>query len=125
VIADTSGLSRDVIAAAIEVHRVLGPGLLESAYSRCLARELAERRLSFQREVVVPVNYKGEQIDCAFRADLVIEGRLLVEVKCAIAVLPIHRAQTLTYLKLLGLKHALILNFHSRRLVDGIRSVLG
>jgi GxxExxY protein len=125
MLVDASGLSHSVIAAAIEVHRVLGPGLLESAYSRCLGRELGTRGLPFRREIIVPVVYKGERVDHGFRADMVVAERLLVEVKCVSALLPIHRAQAITYLKLLDLKHGLIINFYSRRLVDGIRSVIG
>ena len=124
MLADTTGLSRVVIGAAIEVHRVLGPGLLESVYSRCLARELGSRGLPFRREVIVPVIYKGERIDHGFRADMIVSDRLLVEIKCASSLLAIHRAQTITYLRLLGLKHGLVMNFHSRRLVDGIWSVV-
>lgn len=125
MLADTTGLSKAVIGAAIEVHRVLGPGLLESAYSRCLALELATRGLAFRREVTVPVIYKGERIDYGFRADMIVSDRLLVEIKCVSGLLAIHRAQTITYLRLLGLKHGLVINFHSRRLVDGIWSVVG
>jgi GxxExxY protein len=117
-------LSDVVIGAAVEVHRALGPGLLESAYSECLALELVERRLPFRREVTVPVMYKGRRIDHGFRADLIIDGKLLVELKCVSAILPIHKVQVATYLSLLSLGRGLLINFHSRRVVDGVRSVL-
>ena len=90
--------TRDIIAAAIEVHRVLGPGLLESAYSRCLQQELSTRKLAFVTEQRVPLVYKGATLDCEYRLDLLVEGAVVVEVKALAAVLPIHQAQLLTYL---------------------------
>ena len=103
---------------------MLGPGLLESAYASCLAFELFDRGIAFDREVSVPVVYKHRRIDEGFRADFVIDGRLLVEIKSVQAVAPIHRAQVITYLKPLGLKRALLINFHVRRLVDGVSSIV-
>jgi GxxExxY protein len=124
MIAGHEELSRVVIGAAIAVHRAMGPGLLESAYAVCLAAEFDSRQLRYQREVVAPVIYREQRIDHAFRADFVVDQRLLVEIKCVEALLPVHRAQTTTYLRLLGLDRGLLINFHSRRLVEGIRSVV-
>ena len=114
-------LSEKVIGAAIEVHRVLGPGLLESAYEKCLCHELAERRLVFERQVPVPVSYKGIAIECGYRADLVVERALLVELKAVEKILPIHHAQVLTYLRLSGIRTGLLMNFNTKVLKDGIK----
>ena len=117
-------LSKCVIAAAIEVHRELGPGLLESAYLDCMTIELTNRDIPFRREVTVPFMYKGKRVDHGFRADLIVDGRLLVELKCVAVILPVHKAQAATYLRLLSLDRGILINFHSRRLVDGVKSVL-
>jgi len=114
-----------IIGAAIEVHRELGPGLLESAYTTCLAYELLQRKLDFFREAPVPVVYKGERIDCGYRIDLLVEGDVIVEVKSVDALLPIHTAQVLTYLRLTGARRALLLNFNGVTLKEGLRSYLG
>ena len=114
-------LSEKVIGAAIEVHRVLGPGLLESAYEKCLCHELVERRLAFERQVPVPVSYKGIAIECGYRADLVVERALLVELKAVAKILPIHHAQVLTYLRLSGIRTGLLMNFNTKVLKDGIK----
>ena len=110
-----------VIGAAIEVHRFLGPGALESAYLSCLAFELGFRGLSVRREVPVPVRYKGLLIDCAYRMDLLIEDSVVVEVKAVSRLLAIHEAQLLSYLRLSGLQLGLLVNFHEQRLKDGVR----
>jgi GxxExxY protein len=94
-------LIESVIGAAIEVHRSLGPGLLESAYAQCLALELSDRAIPFRREVTVPFVYKGQRIDHGFRVDFVVNGELLVEIKSAESMLPLHRAQVVTYLRLM------------------------
>ena len=112
--------SRRLIGAAIEVHRALGPGLLESAYVRCLEWELKSVGMDVEREVVVPLWFRGHQIDAAYRIDLLVEGQLVVEVKCVKKIEPIHRAQLLTYLKLTGLRTGFIFNFHVPQLRDGI-----
>src|SRR5215467_8851491 len=117
-------LSKIVIGAAIDVHRELGPGLLESAYLDCMTIELNNRGLRFRREVTVPVIYKGQRVEHGFRADLIVDGRLLVELKCVAVILPVHKAQVATYLKLLSLERGLLINFHARRLVDGVKSIL-
>jgi len=117
-------LSNRVILAAIEVHRHLGPGLLESAYSACLCRELTFLEIPFNREKVLPVMYKGLKLDCGYRMDLVVEDRLVLELKCVDKILPIHEAQLLTYLKLSGLKAGLILNFNCKLMKEGIKRMV-
>jgi GxxExxY protein len=119
-----SGLGRMVIGAAIEVHRHLGPGLLESAYQRCLVKELETRGLSVAREVAVPMRYKGEDIGTAYRIDLLIENTLIVELKSVESLHPIHIAQLLTYLRLTNKPVGLLINFNTVLLKDGIRRVL-
>jgi len=114
-------LTEQVIGAAIEVHRELGPGLLESAYEACLCHELASRGLRLQRQVALPVRYKGVHLDCGYRLDLVVEDRVVVEVKAVEALLPVMEAQLLTYLRLSGKRVGLLINFHARVLKDGIR----
>jgi GxxExxY protein len=117
-------LTGDIIAAAIEVHRVLGPGLLESAYAACLHQELAARNLGFVREQRIPVVYKGTTLDCGYRLDLIVHGAVVVEVKAIADVLPIHQAQLLTYLRLLALPVGLVINFNVDRLVKGVKRVV-
>jgi GxxExxY protein len=102
-----------VIGACIEVHRHLGPGLLESAYELCLAHELQLRGLRVERQRPVPLLYKGISLDCGYRLDLVIDDALVVEIKAVDRLMPIHRAQVLTYLRLTGLRVGLLVNFHS------------
>ena len=124
MLARPSALVRSVIGCAIEVHRTVGPGLLESAYESCLTLELHDRGITFARQVPVPMLYKSRRLDCGYRADLIVENELLLELKAIERLLPIHQAQVLTYLKLIDLHHGLIINFNVRRLVDGIRSVV-
>ena len=112
-------LTGSIIGAAIEVHRVLGPGLLESAYESCLAHELRLRGLEVRCQVPLPVVYKGTPLDVGYRLDLVVEDRVLVETKCTESILPIHRAQILTYLRLSGLRLGLLLDFKVATLRDG------
>lgn len=121
---DTNHLSQATIGAAIEVHRHLGPGLLESSYQACLGRELELRGLHYEREVVLPLEYKGERLAKCYVIDLVVGGRLLVEVKAVERLLPIHTAQLITYLRLKGLSAGLLVNFHVEQLVRGVRRVL-
>jgi GxxExxY protein len=113
-----------VIGCAIEIHRILGPGLLESAYEECLCHELRLRQLPFERQKMVPVVYKGAHLDSAYRLDLLVDGRVIVEVKTVEKLLPIHDAQLLTYLRLTGIKTGLLLNFNSPVLKDGIRRMV-
>ena len=115
-----------IIGAAIEVHKHLGPGLLESAYEECLCHELHLRNIPFQRQVPLPVVYKGAKLDCGYRIDLLVKGEVVVELKAIEGVLPIHEAQTLTYMRLGGWKVGLIINFNVPIVVKGIkRLVLG
>ena len=115
-----------VIGAAIEVHRHLGPGLLESAYEECLCQELKLRNIPFKRQVPLPINYKGVQLDCCYRIDLLVNDELVVELKAMDQLLPIHAAQVITYMRLGGWKVGLLLNFGLPTLKQGIkRLVLG
>jgi GxxExxY protein len=113
-----------VIGSAIEVHKHLGPGLLESAYEECRAFELRQQGIDFQRQVPLPILYKGIQLDCAYRMDLVVERYLIIEIKTVEQLLPIHQAQLLTYLKLSNLKFGLLLNFNVALLRDGIKRMI-
>lgn len=114
-------LTRKIVGAAIAVHDALGPGLLESAYERCLCRELSLRGIEHRRQVELPVVYKGERLDVGYRLDILVEELVVVELKTVDAILPVHEAQVLTYLKLSGLKTALILNFNVPLMVDGVK----
>ena len=114
-------ISEVVIAAAIEVHRALGPGLLESAYQNCLRHELRLRNIAFCHEVLLPVEYKGLKLDCGYRLDLLVMEQVVVEVKSVAQVDPIHEAQLLTYLRLGGWKLGLLINFNVPVLKDGIK----
>jgi len=116
-------LSNTIIGAAIEVHRHLGPGLLETAYHQCLTYELSLRKIAFETEKSVPVEYKGVRLDCGYRLDFLVENKVVLELKAVDRLLPIHDAQMLTYLKLTGCKLGLILNFNVPVLKDGIKRV--
>jgi GxxExxY protein len=118
------GLSQRVTGCAIEVHRVLGPGLLESAYERCLAHELAAAKIPFVQQMAVLVDYKGEVLDCGYRADLVVDGKIIVELKCCDGITSVHQAQLLTYMKLAKIGTGLLLNFNAKRLKDGIKRMV-
>jgi GxxExxY protein len=119
-------LTEVIIGAAIEVHRALGPGLLESAYEECLCRELSLRDIPFERQRPLPLQCKGISLDCGYRLDLLVADKVVVEIKAVEAVLPIHEAQLLTYLKLGGWQVGLLINFNVPVLKDGIRRrVLG
>lgn len=113
-------LTQQVIAAAIEVHQALGPGLLESAYEHCLCHELSLRQIQYKRQVVLPLRHKGTMLDCGYRLDILVEDQVVIEMKTVEKILPVHKAQLLTYLRLLPAKVGLILNFHEARLKDGI-----
>jgi GxxExxY protein len=114
-------LSQRVIGLAIEVHRELGPGLLESAYEECLAYEFSQAGISFKRQVPQPVRYKGRTLDCGYRLDFVVERRLVIELKAVEQILPIHEAQLITYLKLSGIHVGLLINFNVAVLKHGLR----
>jgi len=120
----TTPLGRQVLGCAIEVHAALGPGLLESMYQRCLAREFELNSLSFRQQVPLPIAYKGILVGLGYRVDFLVQGELLLELKTVERVLPIHDAQILTYLRLLGLRQGFLINFNSRRLMDGVKSYL-
>jgi len=113
-------ITEAVIGAAMEVHRTLGPGLLESAYIQCLCYELALRKVAFQLELPLPVQYKGVKLDCGYRLDLVAVDAVVVEVKAVETITPLHQAQLLTYLRLGGWKVGLLINFNVPVLRDGI-----
>ena len=118
-------LTRKIIAAAIEVHKILGPGLLESAYRLCLAFELQNQGLHYKQELVVPILYKDKKIDCGFRLDFLVENAVILELKSVESVLPVHEAQLLTYLRLTGRQVGLLINFNETMLKNGIhRKVL-
>ena len=117
-------ITERVIACAIEVHRTLGPGLLESDYQQSLAREFQLRHLSFERETGLATEYKGLLIDCAYRMDFVVENLVVVELKATEVLLPVHDAQLLTYLRLGGWKVGLLINFNVKLLKSGIRRLV-
>ena len=114
-------LSQNVIGCAIEVHRQLGPGLLESAYRQCRAFELSNAVIPFQMEVPLPVRYKDVLLDCGYRIDLLVSGDLIVEIKSVESLLPIHQAQILTYMRLAKVPIGLLLNFNVTKLQSGIK----
>jgi len=122
--AKTNQIAERVIGAAIEVHRALGPGLLESAYGECLCRELGLVGLKFERQVALPVSYKGATLDCGYRLDIVVEGRIILELKSVDRLEGIHVAQLLTYLKLSGLRVGYLINFNGSVLKNGIKRVV-
>jgi GxxExxY protein len=113
-----------IIGAAIEVHRALGPGLLESAYEECLCHELYLRGLAFERQVDLPVAYKGLHLGCGYKIDLIVEQEVVLELKAIETILPVHEAQLLTYLKLSGKHVGLLINFNTPVLTRGIRRVV-
>ena len=119
-------LTEKIIGAVIEVHRALGPGLLESAYEECLCHEFHLRGICFERQRPLPVEYKGVKLDCGYRLDLIVENKVILEIKCVEHVLPVHEAQLLTYLRMTGMRVGLILNFNISTLVRGgvVRKVL-
>ena len=116
-------LTAQIIGAAIEVHRRLGPGLLESAYQACLARELSLRNVPFEREVSLPIEYEGIQIDCSYRLDFVVAGKVVIELKAVDALQKVHEARLLTYLRLSGLRVGLLINFNVALIKDGITRI--
>jgi GxxExxY protein len=117
-------ITHQILSAAIEVHRILGPGLLESAYMQCLLFELHARNLRHVTQRAIPLVYKGIQLDGYYRADLIVEDVIVVEVKSVAAMLPVHEAQTLTYMKLTKCPVGLVINFNVKRLMDGVNRLL-
>lgn len=123
-ILDVNKTTESIIGAAIEVHRHLGPGLLESAYEECLCEELLLRKIPFKRQIVLPVTYKGKMLDIGYRVDLLVNDEVVVELKTVDSILLIHEAQTLTYMRLGGWQVGLILNFHVTILKNGIKRLV-
>src|SRR5215813_5090212 len=119
-----NGLTEKIIGAAIEVHKVLGPGLLESAYEECLAHELRLANISFERQVPLPISYKSLQLDCGYRLDFLVERTVVLELKPVEDLQPIHQAQVLTYLKLGGWPIGLLINFNVPVLKKGIKRLV-
>ncbi len=117
-------LARNVIGCAIEVHKVLGPGLLESAYQCCLCHELTLQGIPFEKEKPLPVVYKGCELDCGYRMDILVANEIILELKSVDKLLPIHDAQLLSYLKLAGLRQGLLINFNVMLLKDGLKSLV-
>jgi GxxExxY protein len=121
---ELDSLSGKIIGAAIEVHKELGPGLLENAYEACLHHELSLRGIHAERQVPLPVEYKGLLIECGYRLDLVVERKIVVELKAISEVLPVHRAQLLSYARLGKYPLGLLINFHELLLKDGVHRVI-
>jgi len=119
-------ITESIIGAAIEVHKALGPGLLESAYEECLCKELSLRGIKFTRQITVPVEYKNTKLECGYRLDLLVENSIVVEIKSVEKLMPVHEAQLLTYLRLGHWNIGLLINFNVSLLKDGVRRrVLG
>ena len=116
-------LTGSVIGAAIEVHKTLGPGLLESIYEECLCRELELREISYERQKEIPIEYKGSKLDCSYRIDILVANKLILEIKAREVIQGVHEAQLLTYLKLTGLKVGLLINFNVPVLKEGIKRI--
>jgi GxxExxY protein len=114
-------LSKEIIGAAIEVHKFLGPGLLESAYEECLCYELGNRGLKYERQKPIPVVYKDIKLECGYRADIIVENKILLELKSVDAINPIHEAIVLTYLKFSTIRVGLLINFNVTQLKNGIK----
>jgi GxxExxY protein len=121
---ETNELTHAIIAAAIEVHKRLGPGLLESAYRVCLSYELRKRGFEVVEEKPVPVIYDDVKLECGFRADLLVNGQVVVELKAKSEIHSVDKAQTLSHLRLLGLRFGLLINFHEVKLVDGVNRIV-
>jgi GxxExxY protein len=117
-------ITEAIIGAAINVHKALGPGLLETAYEACIAYELVEKGLKIEQQKPLPLVYKQVKLDCGYRLDLFVEGKVIVEIKAVDQLLPIHKAQLLSYLKLSGCKMGLLINFNVKLLTDGIVRVI-
>ena len=117
-------LTERVIGFAIEVHRLLGPGLLESAYEECLCFELKQNGVSFKRQMFLPVVYKSVRLDCGYKLDIVVQHQVILELKTVERLMPIHEAQMLTHMRLSGIGTGLLLNFNSAVLKDGIRRLM-
>ena len=118
---DRDPVTERIIGCAIEVHRALGPGLLESAYQKCLEFELSQHGMKFRQQVPLPVEYKSTRIECGYRIDLLDDDAVIVELKSVDQLAPVHEAQLLTYMKLALIRTGLLINFNQQRLIDGLR----
>jgi len=118
---DSDPLTQRIIGCAIEVHRTLGPGLLESAYEQCMAHEMALQEIAFRLQVPTPIVYKGLRLDCAYKADIVVQERVIVELKSVETLTALHHAQLLTYMKVAQAEIGLLINFNVPRLIDGVK----
>ncbi len=121
---DFDALSNRVIGCALEVHRALGPGLLESSYEQCLAYELSLAGIAFELQRPLPINYKGVRLDCGYRVDVLVEDTLILEIKAVEALLGIHEAQLLTYLRLSGKRTGILINFNVQHLRSGLKRMV-
>lgn len=119
-----SDLTETIIGCAIEVHRALGPGLLESVYEECLCYELQLKGLNIERQKILPIAYKEVKLEAGYRLDLVVEGKVIVELKCIEKLMPVHEAQIMTYLRLTRIKTGLLINFFTPVLKDGIKRIV-
>lgn len=117
----TEAAARELVDASVQVHQALGPGLLESVYEHCLEHELLHRGVPVRRQVPVPVSYRGEKLEAGYRLDLVVDGRVVAEIKAIEAIAPIHEAQLLTYLRLSGIRLGFLLNFNTVLLKHGLK----
>ena len=124
IIEELNKITKTIIGAAIAVHKELGPGLLESAYEACLAYELTERGLIVERQKALPVKYKEVNLDCGYRIDLLVDGKIIIELKAVQKIEPVFEAQLLSYLKLSGCKVGLLINFNAKMLKNGIRRLV-
>ena len=118
---DNDPLTQSIIGCAIEVHRTLGPGLLESAYEQCMAHEMTLQQIAFRLQVPTPVEYKGLRLACAYKADVIVQERVIVELKSVETVTALHHAQLLTYMKVSRAEVGLLINFNVPRLIDGVK----
>jgi GxxExxY protein len=121
---DINDLTGQIIGSAIEVHKALGPGLLESVYEECLCHEFNLREIPYKKQHAVPVQYKGAKLDCGYRIDILVDDRVILELKAVNCLEPIHEAQVLTYLKLTGLRVGLLINFNVSVLRDGLKRLV-
>ncbi len=119
-----SGTSGKVIGCAIEVHKTLGPGLLESTYRACLSHEISNQGISHRTEVPLPVSYKGIHLDCGYRLDFLVNDQIIIELKSVERLIPVHDAQLLTYMKLAKIQQGLLMNFNTKRLKEGLKSFI-
>ena len=117
-------LTNKIFGAAIEVHKALGPGLLESAYEKCLMKEFELSNISFKSQIELPLEYKGIRVDAGYRIDLIVERKVIIELKAVESLIPVHEAQLLTYLKLTGIRVGMLMNFNVPVLKDGIKRMV-